>query len=187
MTKKPRFHYEISFPEFEPSDAIRADIETQLEKLEHLYDRIISCHISVRAPHLHKRKHIYHINLHLEIPGEDIIVNNEPEKNITHSDMHIAIRDAFNALQRQLRKRIKGLKNKSKQQDTHKHAIIKSFDPNQGYGFLKDPTGCEIYFHENALLNGHNSDLKPGSKVRFVEDLGEKGLHVSSMSIETWK
>lgn len=103
---RPNFHYEIAFPDFEPSEALRTEIEGYLVKLEKLFDRIITCHVAIRAPHLRQRKHIYHLSLHLEIPGEDIIINHEPGKNRAHANIHIAIRDAFGALHRKLRKQI---------------------------------------------------------------------------------
>lgn len=184
MNEKPSFHYVISFPDFEPSDAVRADIEKYLAKLEQVFSRIISCNVFVRAPHMSKRKHIYHINLHLEIPGEDIIVNHEPEKNMAHMDIHVAIRDAFNSLHRQLRKRVKSMQKKTTPPDeTHQYAIIKSFDIEEGYGFLTDPSGREIYFHKNSILNSEPSEVKPGLRVRFAEEMGEKGTQVTSMSL----
>lgn len=183
MTGLPSFNYEITFPDFDPSDAIRADIEKYLVKIEKLYDKIIFCHVSVRAPHRHQRKHIYHINIQLEIPGEDIIINKEPEKDYSHTDIHLAIRDAFNSLKRSLRKRVKGKKTKLKTIETHDYAMIKSFDSNQGFGFVADSSGREIYFHKNSIINFNPDELKPGLKVKFVEEPGEKGQHVTSMSV----
>jgi len=107
MEKLPTFQYEIAFPDFDPSDAIRADIEKYLVKLEEMHKNIISCHIAVRAPHKHQRNHIYHVNIQLQIPGEDIVINKEPEKNYAHTDMHVAIRDAFSALKNSLQKKVK--------------------------------------------------------------------------------
>lgn len=184
MNEKPSFHYEISFPDFEPSEAVRTDVERYLAKVENLYDRVVSCHVSIRAPHQRQRVHIYHVTIVLEIPGEDVVVSHEPEKDMSHADIHVAIRDAFNALTRQLRKRVKSRQEKViVNEDPHEIGVVKSFDPNQGWGFVEDHQGREIYFHQNALLNADASDLKPGSRVRFVEGPGEKGNHVTSMSM----
>ena len=98
--------YRISFPDFEPSDAIRADVEHYLQKIDSMYDRIVSCNVTIKAPHMHKRNHIYHIHIHLKLPRKSLVVNHEPEKDFDHTDMHIAIRDAFAALRRQLRRHI---------------------------------------------------------------------------------
>ena len=110
MNEKPNFHYEITYPDFNPSPAINTDIEKYLKKIDSLFDRIISCHVAVRAPHKHSRKHIYHINISLEIPGDNIVVYHEPQKNQAHTDIHVAIRDAFRALKKQLIDRIELMK-----------------------------------------------------------------------------
>lgn len=114
MNNVPSFRYQIDFADFQPSDTVKTDIENNMAKLERLFGRIIFCHVSVRAPHLHKRKHIYHINIQLKIPGADLSVNHEPAKNMAHSDIHLAIRDAFKALHRQLEKKVKTKKGREK-------------------------------------------------------------------------
>lgn len=183
MTGLPSFKYEITFPDFEPSEAIKTDIEKYLKKVEQFYDKVIFCHVWVRAPHRHQRKHIYHINIQLDIPGEDIIINNEPEKDYSHIDIHVAIRDAFGALRKILMKKIKTKKTKIKTFETHEYGFIKSFDPIQEFGFIVDSLGREIYFHKNSILNFNAHELKPGLKVRYNEELGDKGQHVTSMHI----
>jgi len=182
-TKPPKFHYEITFPDFEPSQAIRSEIEGYLARLEKIFDRIITCHVAIRAPHLHQKKHIYYLSLHLEIPGEDIIITHEPGKNIAHANIHVAIRDAFNALHRKLRKQIEKRRETTPPRDTYKTATVISFDPNDGYGFIQDAQGREIYFHQNSLIHQQRAEVKPGTKVRFVEEHGEKGTQVTSMTI----
>lgn len=113
MNNKPTFHYEIAFPDFKPSDAVRTDIENHLAKLEHFFDRIISCHVAVRIPNMHTKKHLYQIRIHLEIPGDDIIVDHDPGLNMNHSDIHVAIRDAFKALNKSLRKKVDEMRKKN--------------------------------------------------------------------------
>jgi len=101
------FRYEISYPDFEPLERIKVTIKKQLEKLERLFQGIINCHVFVRSPHSHSKKPIFHIQIHLEIPGYDLYINREAQKDYAHQDINIAIRDAFNALKRQLRERRK--------------------------------------------------------------------------------
>lgn len=181
---QPLFHYEISFPDFSPSEAVKSDIEHYLLKLERIYSRITSCHIIVRAPVKRRRSHVYHIHIHLTIPGEDLIVSHEPEKDQAHADIHVAIRDAFEALHRQLKERIR-LRNKKTIIPPINHHIgtITRFDPYQGYGFIEDRFGREVFFHQNSLLYGSKTMLRPGLRVRFHEENGEKGNHVTSMTI----
>jgi len=36
-------------------------------------------------------------------------------------------------------------------------------------------------FHRNSVLNGGFDRLKPGSRVSFTEEMGEKGLQASTV------
>lgn len=106
MSELPYFNYEIDFPDFPTSEAVRADILKRLVKLEKLFDKIITCRVAVRSLHEHSHKHFYHIIIDLKIPTTEIVVNNEPEKNMSHTDVYIAIRDSFNSLERRLKKTV---------------------------------------------------------------------------------
>ena len=99
----PGFPFTISFPDFEPSAAVSTDIQHYMSRLEKYSDRIVSCHVTVRAPQKKSRTHIYHIHVQLLLPGEEIVVTREPEKNYDHSNIHLAVRDAFKAVENQLR------------------------------------------------------------------------------------
>ena len=46
-----KFLYDISFVDCEPSDAVRTQIEEHLRKLNHLYDRITDCRVTLRIAH----------------------------------------------------------------------------------------------------------------------------------------
>ena len=50
---------------------------------------------------------VTHVNIRLSVPGEDIVINREPEKNPDHRDLFIAVRDAFDAAERQLEDRVR--------------------------------------------------------------------------------
>lgn len=177
------FQYEIKFPDFEASDFVYNAIVDRIEKLEKFYDRIIRCEVFVRAPHKHSKTRIYHIQIRLTLPGKEIIVNREREKDLAHQDIYVAIRDAFNALTRQLESYVRHRRTSYKPRMIPSHAKIESFDPNTGFGFLVTPTGREIYFHENSLVGNHRNRLEPGLEVRYEEEMGEKGPQVTSMSL----
>lgn len=94
----------ITYTDFEPSEAVSADIQRYMAKLEKFGSRIVSCNVTVRAPQKSKhRKHIYHVHVQVNVPGDSLVVSREPEKNYDHSDIHIAVRDAFKAVETQLR------------------------------------------------------------------------------------
>ncbi|MGE5721197.1 MAG: cold-shock protein, partial [Sphingomonadales bacterium] len=54
-------------------------------------------------------------------------------------------------------------------------------DTSGEFGFLETDDGSEIYFHRNSVLNHGFAHLKPGSKVRYVEELGNEGPQASTV------
>lgn len=97
------FPLQIQFRDIEKSDFIYNDIWRHAEKLERFFSRITSCHVVVSSPHRHKHSgKFYHVQIRLYVPGEDIFINHEPEKDEAHTDVYVAIRDAFHAATRKL-------------------------------------------------------------------------------------
>ncbi len=97
------FPLDIEFLGMDRSDFIWNSIWDHAEKLGNFYDRIMSCRVVVSAPHHHRHQgKIYHVQVGLHVPGGDIYVSTEPEKNSAHEDVYVAIRDAFDAAKRRL-------------------------------------------------------------------------------------
>lgn len=93
----------VTFRGMETSAAIETDIARQVEKLERRFGRIMSCRVVVEAPHRRRAKgKLYRVSVDLKVPGREIAANNTGPKNHAHEDMHVAIRDAFDAVQRRL-------------------------------------------------------------------------------------
>ena len=80
------------------SDAIEAVIREKAAKLDQFHPRIMSCAVVVEVSgrHQHKSKEFV-VHIDLKIPGEEIAVNRDH-----HEDIHVALRDAFDAARRQL-------------------------------------------------------------------------------------
>jgi cold shock CspA family protein len=53
----------------------------------------------------------------------------------------------------------------------------------QGYGFIRNLEGREIYFHRNAVLGEEFDNLKIGAGVRWTEQEGDKGSQASSVRV----
>jgi cold shock CspA family protein len=56
-------------------------------------------------------------------------------------------------------------------------------DPAGQFGFLQSNTGKEVYFHRNSVLDGEFSELAVGSRVTFVDEIGEKGLQATTVKL----
>lgn len=168
---------EISFENLEQSDAVEARIRTELAKLEKFYDRLTSARVVVSRPQRrHTHGDIYDVRIRLAIPGAtDIIVNRKPGDVHSHTDIYVAIRDAFNAAKRQLQDMSRVRQNQVKVHAEQPHGVISRLDAGADHGFIGTSDGREIYFHQNSVADDRFEDLHVGDAVRFAEDRGDKG------------
>ena len=63
------------------------------------------------------------------------------------------------------------------------HAMVSKLFAADGYGFITDMQGRDVYFHRDNLRNGDFDQLKVGTEVRFEEVSNEKGAHATSVHI----
>lgn len=100
------------------SEAMRLAVSKRVESLESLYDRIEKCEVVIAAPHRHHSKgKIYHVSVRLDLPGTNLVVNREPEKNPAHEDFYAALADAFRAAERRLQDHVRKLRGFVKKHD----------------------------------------------------------------------
>lgn len=109
----------IHFEGLDPSEFIEARVRDEVAKLEHFFDKIISCRVVVEKPHKHHHKgNQYGVKIFMSLPGNNLVsVDHNPGKNETHEDVYVAIRDSFNAARRQLQDTVRKMQGKVK---THK-------------------------------------------------------------------
>ncbi|MDB4958414.1 MAG: HPF/RaiA family ribosome-associated protein [Myxococcales bacterium] len=85
------------------SSSVEASIRRWVARLEHNYDRIQRCSVIVEHPHNHHRHgNAFHIRIDLTVPGREIAVSRDPERDPGHEDVYVALADAFRAARRQL-------------------------------------------------------------------------------------
>jgi len=129
---------QISWRNMEASDAVTARIHEEAGKLDEFFPRIVSCRVLLNAPHRHhKSGNLFHVLIDLGVPGGQLIVSHEPSPHATlshdeeaalrkqieihpeHKDVHVAARDAFASMRRQLQDYAKRLRGAVK---SHVHA-----------------------------------------------------------------
>lgn len=94
---------QISFRGMDPSPSVEAQVRRRAEELEQFSDRIHTCKVTLEAAHRrHRQGKIYHVRIGLGVPGRDVVVSREAAENHAHEDLHVAVRDAFDAVRRQL-------------------------------------------------------------------------------------
>ncbi len=99
---------QISFRGMGPSPSVETQVQHRAADLLRLSDRVTACRVTLEAAHRrHHQGTIYHVRVDLAVPGGKIVVNREPCEDHAHEDMHVAVRDAFDAARRQLRDHIR--------------------------------------------------------------------------------
>src|SRR3990167_772538 len=97
------FPIDIIFRHVDSSESIREDAYQRALKLAHFSDEIMHCQVVIENHHHHQNAgNLYHVRIDLKISGTSLVVNRDPDKHLAHKDVYVAIRDAFEAMTRQL-------------------------------------------------------------------------------------
>ena len=94
----------VVFRGLEHSDAVEHVVHKRLEKLERFSDQIQSLRVILESPHKnHHKGKMFHVGVEAMIPHHEIVVNHDQHDKHSHEDIYVAIRDAFDAVERQLK------------------------------------------------------------------------------------
>ena len=94
---------QITFRGMDPSEALEERVRVKTEKLETFYDGITSCRVVIEATGRHQQGNLYHVHIDVGVPGTELVVSREPDQRQAHEDAYVAVRDAFEAMARQVR------------------------------------------------------------------------------------
>jgi ribosomal subunit interface protein len=94
---------QITFRQMTASPFVRARIKERADRLIRFHDRITACRVVVEAPHRHHHKgKLYAISVEVKLPGGNLTSHRNPDARHTHEDIYVAMRDAFDAVERQI-------------------------------------------------------------------------------------
>ena len=171
---------QITFRNMDPSDAIAARIRDRVRKLEEFHDRITRCRVVVEAAKRRHKSTAYQVHIDVVLPGGEVAVSRDHLDRRPDNDMNVAIRNAFDAIQKQLQARAAKMRREVKTHGAPPHGRIVRMFPD--HGFIATADG-EIYFHKNAVANGGFERMQVGDDVRFAlaPDDGEEGPQASTV------
>ncbi len=175
---------EIAFHNMPSQDWAEEEIRARVDKLDRLYDRIVSCRVRVEQRARNSNGTIPPVvHLELRIAGhKDVMVSHEPDRlqnKFQRPDLHNAINEAFRIAEDSLT----ALKDKrhSRSKEAH-HEVENQFlgevaeiTPGEDFAFLMTKEGGLLYFHRNSMLQGDFDKLQRGDEVFYVEGLGDTG------------
>lgn len=175
---------EITFHNLGRSMAIEAEARERAFELERFVPEIISCRVTIEAPHRHKRKgKLYRVVVDVRVPGAEIVAGRDHGKDQSHEDVYVAMRDSFDAVRRQLEDRTKIVRGRVKTREGSPYGMIEVLHPERNFGRITTPQGRLIYFHRNSVVNADFDKLGIGDQVRFSEEDGDDGPQASSVHL----
>ncbi|WP_370978673.1 ribosome hibernation-promoting factor, HPF/YfiA family [Agaribacterium sp. ZY112] len=89
---------EVVYRDIDSSPALNDTIHKRVEKLHRFSDSIMHSRVVLDSPHKHKHKgKIFRASIEIDMKGNPIMVSNDDES------MHVAVRDAFETVERKLK------------------------------------------------------------------------------------
>ncbi|MGH1395522.1 MAG: HPF/RaiA family ribosome-associated protein [Trichormus sp.] len=180
---------EITYRNLEKTAAIDNLIQEKVAKLEHICSYINSCHIAVEKIHDRPRSGSpYRVRIDITVPpGHELVAHSNPGQSIHYDPLDTVIRDAFDAARQQLVKLTQIQQQSDRAQNQEASAeitgLVTKLFRDQGYGFIKNLDGQEIYFHRNSVLHHDFERLEIGTGVHCAIEEGEEGLQASTVKI----
>ncbi len=90
---------QINVRDLENAAEVEEKVLGRALRLERYSDEIQRCQVWVEAPHGHHRRgRLCDVRIRITVPNEEIVVENQPRDE----DVHVAIRNAFDAARRRL-------------------------------------------------------------------------------------
>ena len=102
---------QITFHAVDRSEALETHIREKITKLAAFCPQMVGCHVAVEMPHKHHTQgKRFNVRIEAHMPGGQVVVNRDSSE-----DVYVALRDGFEAAQRQLQGHV------SKQRGDTKH------------------------------------------------------------------
>lgn len=177
---------ETAFRDVPRTPDIEQLILDKVDKLEAISDAITSGEVVIERPHESSATgNPYRVRLTFNLPpGHKLTVERKSVDQDNEQPLSAVIRDAFDALRRQLKERVERQRGDVKAHpDQQAGAVVDELLEDEGYGFLRTVDGRRIYFHENAVAEDDFDRLTVGTGVRFAEEQGEQGPQATVVQI----
>ncbi len=170
---------QITFHNFDRSEAIEAAVDEKVEKLSRFCPDIVGCRVSLELLQKHKHKgRPFSVRIDLTIPGHELVVNRDQDE-----DIYVALRDAFDDMGRRIEDVERRRRGATKIHPIPIHGEVVRLNPDEGFGFIRTPDGREYYFGRENLVDLDFERLETGTAVQFIEEMAAEGPQAKRVSI----
>jgi ribosomal subunit interface protein len=177
--------FQIRFHNMAASAAIEARVRERVARLERFSDGIVSCRVTVEAPHKQPHRSTVGITIDIGVPGREIVVKRELRHHESRDDAYQVIGVAFDAAERQLEEHARIQRRTVKTHDGPIYARVALLYPEQSYGFIETPGRLNVYFHRIVVEDDGFDQLAVGSEVMYslAEAEGPMGPQASRLRL----
>jgi ribosomal subunit interface protein len=175
---------QVTFKGMDRSDAVEARVRERAQKLERFAEHITSCRVVVeRATRRHHKGDVYHVRVDVTLPGRELAATRDPERGDAHEDVYVAVRDAFDAMRRQIEEAVRRRRGEQKHHETPPHGRVLAIDADSGRGTIATSDGREVPFARNSVVGADFEQLREGDEVRFSEAAGASEAFASTVHV----
>jgi ribosomal subunit interface protein len=116
---------QITFRNLERSSAVEEKIRGRAVKLERYFPGILSCDVVVSQLHKqHTQGNRYHVRVDVRVPGGELVASREPDEDRAYTDVYVAMRDAFDTMERLLEDHARRMRREVKTHEPPPHGRI---------------------------------------------------------------
>jgi ribosome-associated translation inhibitor RaiA len=170
---------EIAFHNVEKSEWVENQIRERAAKLDRIYGRLTACRVRVEPNDSeHAPEKLITVRIELSVPGKTLVVTEAPHRvteRYHDPNPRQAIRDAFDAAERQLKAFKEQISGDVKTHPVEFRGQVAEIHPEADHGFILNNQGSSLYFHRNSMLSDDFDALKRGDMVHYVEEVGDTG------------
>lgn len=179
-----RIPFEIAFKNVEPTAAMERMIRRRVDRLMRYHRGIIACRIAVEVPHRSGNAQAvgHRVRIEVSVPGDELVVSRDRNIPEEEYDPYAAIRNAFSAMESQLKTYSGRQRRQRHPRSGPPHAVVRRLFHDEGYGFLETADGRQIYFHQNSVVNDNFDELQLGEEVRFEATEGREGPQATTVA-----
>jgi cold shock CspA family protein len=175
---------QIEFEGVVGTPELQASIDQHIAELESRFGRLTAGRVVVRGPGDHHRTGgLYQVSIRLALPdGREVSIGRTPKQDERYADLTFAVDNAFKRARRRLQDQSRQMQGQIKQHENQPVGTVVRIDPSGEFGFIEDADGQEVYFSCNSVVDGP-SNIALGTRVSYVEEMGEKGPQASTVKI----
>jgi ribosomal subunit interface protein len=176
---------QIRFHNMASSDAIETRVRERVTRLERFSGDIISCRVTIEAPHKQPHRSTVGITIDIGLAGKEIVVKREARHHESRDDAYNVIGIAFDTAERQLEEHVRVSRRSIKTHDGPIYARVVRLYPEQDYGFIETPGQPNVYFHRIVVEDDEFDQLEVGSEVRYsmADEEGAMGPQASRVRL----